>query len=99
MIDLNPYFRKKLGETLVFNSQQYEKYLMEVISITDTPNAVYLEVESRSQSINKIDMSSKYHGVVEVDLNLVESVRSVKQAVVSCLKNERSTAKARKLNN
>ncbi len=98
MIDLNPYFQKKLGGTLVSN-HEHEKYLMEVIAITEIPNSVFLEVESRSQSINKIDMSCKYHGVVEVDLNLVESVRSVKQAVVFCLKNERSTAKARKLYN
>ena len=75
MIDLNPYFQKKLGETLVFN-HEHEKYLMEVIATTEAPNSVSFEVESRSQSINKIDMSCKYHGVVEVDLNRVRSVRS-----------------------
>mgnify|MGYP001430933599 CR=1 FL=1 len=96
MIDLNPYFRKKLGETLVFN-HEHEKYLMEVIATCEVPNSVYLETSSLPQQTG--EHIWKYHGVFEIDLNLVGSVRAVKEAVVFCLKNDRSTAKARKLNN
>tara|TARA_Y100000591_G_C21536631_1_gene546821 strand:+ start:429 stop:713 length:285 start_codon:yes stop_codon:yes gene_type:complete len=94
MVDLNPYFRKKLGETLVFNNE-HEKYLMEVISITDTPNAVYLEISSMPHQRDEHGWA--YHGVVEADLNPLQSVRSVKETVVLCLKNPDEVTKARKV--
>ena len=88
VIDLNPYFQRKLGETLAFDGEQ-EKYLMEVISITETPNVAHLEVSSLPNS--DLEDEWTYQGVFEVDLNLVHSVRSVKEAVVVCLKHGANT--------
>tara|TARA_A100001388_G_scaffold272599_1_gene253174 strand:+ start:11688 stop:11975 length:288 start_codon:yes stop_codon:yes gene_type:complete len=94
MIDLNPYFQRKLGEELVFNDEHH-KYLMEVISITETPNTVHLEVSSLPHAKGKYEWT--YHGVFEVDLNLVQSVRSVKEAVVFCRENPSKGYKVKKL--
>lgn len=73
MIDLNPYFQKKLGETLTIEISTGEDnpriWEMEVIAVSESPNSVYFEVKSRWDS-------SSYHGVVEVDLNRVMSVKS-----------------------
>ena len=77
MIDLNPYFQRKLGETLeLVDEDRYDcTYLMEVIAVNE--NAVYFEVSYRSRSVTGHHQSIDYHGVVEVDLNQVQSVRSV----------------------
>ena len=79
MIDLNPYFQRKLGETLEYHEDDSPSrtYLMEVIAVNDRPNAVYFEVEARSQSVTGHHQSWNYYGVVEVDLNQTQSVRSV----------------------
>ena len=78
MLDLNPYFQRKLGETLEYHDEdKCRTYLMEVIAVNDRPNAVYFEVESRSQSVTGHHQSWDYYGVVEVDLNQTQSVRSV----------------------
>jgi hypothetical protein len=79
MIDLNPYFQRKLGETLEFvDEDRYDcTYLLEVIAVNDRPNAVYFEVSYRSRSVTGHHQSIDYHGVVEVDLNQLQSVRSV----------------------
>ena len=97
MIDLNPYFQKKLCETLVFKPDlKGTKYHMEVIATSEMPNTVSLEVSSLEHQ--DADHAWISRGVVEVDLNLLQSVRAVKEAVVFCLKNGRSTANARKVN-
>ena len=87
MIDLNPYFQRKLGDTLVFNTEQ-DKYIMDVIASSEMPNTVSLEVSSLPHQEGEYEWT--YHGVVEVDLNLLQSVRSVKQAVVVCLENPKA---------
>lgn len=80
MIDLNPYFQRKLGETLHYDDEENcRTYDMEVIAVNDRPNAVFLEVGSRLS--NHHNWCDKYHGVVEVDLNRVKSVRSTLETV------------------
>lgn len=94
MIDLNPYFQRKLGDTLEFDTY-HVRYCMEVISITDTPNVVHLEVSSLPHGEDEYEWT--YHGVFEVDLNLLQSVRSVKVAVFACIENPSSATNTKKI--
>lgn len=94
MIDLNPYFKKKLGDTLVFNTKM-GKYIMDVISTTDIPNVVHLEVSSLPHQEGVHEWT--YHGVVEIDLNHLQSVRTVQKAVVACLENPSKAINAKKI--
>ena len=98
MIDLNPYFKKKLGETLVFKPDpKGTKYHMEVIATSEMPNTVSLEVISLEHQDADLDYAWKYHGVVEVDLNGLKSVMTVKKAVVVGLENPSKAINAKKI--
>ena len=95
MIDLNPYFQRKLGETLTIKTpmddgMDYLTWSMSVIAVSESPNSVCLEVESRYND-------PIYHGVVEVDLNGLKSVMTVKKAVVVCLENPSKAINAKKI--
>jgi len=80
MIDLNPFFKRKLGDVLCYENEQ-ENYLMQIIAVSETPNSVYLEVESQTQSHH----INTYHGVVEVNLNRTRSVRSVQETAIKTI--------------
>lgn len=84
MIDLNPFFKKKLGDVLSYDNDQGH-YLMQVIAVSETPNSVYLEVESQTQSLTGHACFRIYHGVVEVNLDRTKSVRSVQETAIKTI--------------
>ena len=83
MIDLVPYFSKKLGDSLIYDDD-YHKHLMDIISVSKT--SVYLEVSSMPHK--KGDYEWRYRGVVDINLTGIQSVKDVKEAVVTILNNQ-----------
>lgn len=83
MIDLIPYFSKKLGESLIYNDDDH-KHLMEIISVSRT--SVYLEVCSMPHK--KGDYEWRYRGVVKIDLKDIRSLKNVKETAVTILNSQ-----------
>lgn len=84
MIDLNPFFNRKLGDVLCLEHER-KNYLMQVIAVSEIPNSVYLEVESIMESITGHHVERTYHGVVEVNLKRTKSVRSVQETAIKTI--------------
>jgi hypothetical protein len=78
-IDLKPYFKSKIGETLHLGKSRIaytaRYFQLLVISIDEDANCVYFEGWSGDASFST--PSQRYHGVTEVNLDKCSSIVEV----------------------